>query len=202
MHASIDFFCRDFFFAWFDVFQADITMGGGVSKPERALSVEVVPGVICVMSPLKIRTLFRVLDYVTKASGRRRGDVWAGGVGVQFITLHVYISHCVPLACPMLVWDMFLPSVGFPTFPMGCPVGSPPIVSLEISRVLYDSTFIHSVPKKMLSAVGCSSPFTRLAPQHLAAIRAWYEHNVCLVGENLTCYSVPASQGCEGSRHK
>lgn len=49
--------------------QAGITMGGGVSKPERALSVEVVPGVVCVMSPLKIRTLFRVLDYVTKASG-------------------------------------------------------------------------------------------------------------------------------------
>lgn len=48
--------------------QADITMGGGVSRPGMALSVEVVPGVICVMSPLKIRTMFRVLDYVTKAS--------------------------------------------------------------------------------------------------------------------------------------
>lgn len=44
-------------------------MGGGVSKPGLALVVDVMPGVIGLMSPGKIRTLYQVLDYVTKVRG-------------------------------------------------------------------------------------------------------------------------------------
>ncbi|CAN0568556.1 unnamed protein product, partial [Ectocarpus sp. 12 AP-2014] len=47
--------------------KADVTVGGGVSKPGMAFAVEVMPGVRGVMSPEKIRGLLRVLDYVTKA---------------------------------------------------------------------------------------------------------------------------------------
>lgn len=54
--------------SFFRRFQANVIVGGGVSKPGVALSVDVVPGVNYVLSPLKIRTLFQVLDYVTKAS--------------------------------------------------------------------------------------------------------------------------------------
>ena len=45
---------------------------------------------------------------------------------------------------------------------------------------------------------GCSSPFMRLAPQHLTALRTWCDQStVCLIGENPTC-SVPAILGCKG----
>lgn len=46
--------------------QAHASMGGGPSKPGTAVTVEVLPGVVGVVSPAKIKTLFGVLDYVTK----------------------------------------------------------------------------------------------------------------------------------------
>ncbi|CAM9838681.1 unnamed protein product, partial [Ectocarpus fasciculatus] len=73
--------------------KADVTVGGGVSKPGMAFAVEVMPGVRGVMSPEKIRGLLRVLDYVTKADlGRGRPPVGlaapntaagGGGLGVE-----------------------------------------------------------------------------------------------------------------------
>lgn len=53
--------------------KADATIGGGVSKPGVALAVEVMPGVKGFISPEKIRGLFKVLDYVTKADLNARG---------------------------------------------------------------------------------------------------------------------------------
>lgn len=52
--------------------KVDVTVGGGGgggggSEAGLALAVEVMPGVKGIMSPAKIRNLFRVLDYVTKA---------------------------------------------------------------------------------------------------------------------------------------
>lgn len=77
--------------------KVDATMGGGDSKPGMALAVEVMPGVKGIMSPAKIRDLFQVLDYVTKADLKAEGGpgerplglaapntaIGGGGVGVK-----------------------------------------------------------------------------------------------------------------------
>ncbi|CAM9605272.1 unnamed protein product, partial [Scytosiphon promiscuus] len=47
--------------------KADATFGGGISRPGVVVAVEVMPGVRGFISPDKIRGLFKVLDYVTKA---------------------------------------------------------------------------------------------------------------------------------------
>lgn len=47
--------------------KAEATIGGEISKPGVLLTVEVMPGVKGFISPDKIRGLFKVLDYVTKA---------------------------------------------------------------------------------------------------------------------------------------
>ncbi|CAM9617791.1 unnamed protein product, partial [Ectocarpus fasciculatus] len=62
--------------------KVDAAMGGGVSKPGMALAVEVMPGVKGVMSPAKIRGLFRVLDYVTKADLKAEGGPGEPPVGL------------------------------------------------------------------------------------------------------------------------
>lgn len=47
--------------------KAHATVGGGASEPGVVLVMEVVPGVKGVISPPKIRDLYQVLDYITKA---------------------------------------------------------------------------------------------------------------------------------------
>lgn len=43
-----------------------MSMGGKSPEPGMALSVEILPGINGIVSSSKIRSLFSVLDYVTK----------------------------------------------------------------------------------------------------------------------------------------
>ena len=60
----------------------DVTMGGGVTKPGILLEIEAIPGVIGIVSPEKIRNIYRVIDYILKADLRAEGGAGEPPLGL------------------------------------------------------------------------------------------------------------------------
>ena len=106
--------------------KAHARVGGGVSEPGVVLAMEVMPGVKGVISPEKIRGLYQVLDYVTKADlqaalGLDASDsaAGAGGTGIErmgesnglvAIDLGITAGQTEPLA--LWEWRLKVPTIG------------------------------------------------------------------------------------------
>ena len=62
--------------------KVDVATGGGCSEQGTLLGVEVIPGVKGILSPGKIRTMYRVIDYVTKADLMAEGGAGERPLGL------------------------------------------------------------------------------------------------------------------------
>ena len=60
----------------------EATMGGGVSQPGMLLEIEAIPGVKGIVSPEKIRNIYRVIDYILKADLTAEGGAGEPPLGL------------------------------------------------------------------------------------------------------------------------
>lgn len=103
--------------------KAHATVGGDISEPGVVLAMEVMPGVKGVISPEKIRGLYRVLDYVTKAdlhSFLGLGASDPGGNGVERMgeggaLVAIDLGNVAGQSEPLVLWEWRLkvPTIGF-----------------------------------------------------------------------------------------
>lgn len=105
--------------------EAHATVGGGVSEPGVVLAMEVMPGVKGVISPEKIRGLYQVLDYITKADLRTflgLGPSDPSGNGVErmggdegLVAIDLGNAIVPGQSEPLVLWEWRLkvPTIGF-----------------------------------------------------------------------------------------
>lgn len=108
--------------------KANAKVGGGVSEPGVVLAMEVMPGIKGVISPEKIWSLYRVLDYVTKADlhtflglGAPNQAVGVGGTGVErmggddgLVAIDLANSDATGQSEPLVLWEwrLTVPTIG------------------------------------------------------------------------------------------
>lgn len=102
--------------------KAHVTVGGDISEPGVVLAMEVMPGMKGVISPEKIRGLYQVLDYVTKADLHNFLGLGAsdpGGDGIERMgedggLVAIDLANVAGRSEPLVLWEWRLrvPTIG------------------------------------------------------------------------------------------